>query len=79
MLLPKQRWIAPFIILWSWGNLTFRNAVAPARLRAVAMAKSSRISGAYRDAQSKLSQHAERSKPISHPQLLVDHALKSNL
>ena len=58
--IPEQRWLSLFVIAWSWGNLTFRNYFAPAMMRATLMAKSSRVSGMYRDAQSKLAQHAER-------------------
>ena len=58
--MPDQRWLLPFIFLWSYGNLTFRNWFAPAMMRATLLAEGSKISGAYRDAQSKLSQHAEQ-------------------
>jgi putative ATP-binding cassette transporter len=58
-LMPDQRWLVPFVFAWSYGNLTFRNWFAPAMMRATLMAKGSRISGAYRDAQGRLSQHAE--------------------
>ena len=58
-LMPDQRWLVPFVFVWSYSNLYFRNWFAPAMMRATLMAKASRISGAYRDAQGRLSQHAE--------------------
>ena len=58
-LLPEQRWLIPFIICWSWGNLAFRNFFSPALERGLLMAKQSRISGAFRDAHSRLAQHGE--------------------
>jgi putative ATP-binding cassette transporter len=57
--IPDQRWLVPFVFVWSYGNLTFRNWFAPAMMRATLMAQSSSISGAYRDAQGRLLQHAE--------------------
>jgi ABC-type uncharacterized transport system fused permease/ATPase subunit len=59
MLLPEQRWLIPLIIGWSWTNLAIRNWAAPALERGMLMAKSNRISGTFRDAHSKLAQHAE--------------------
>ena len=57
--IPDQRWLVPFVFMWSYGNLAFRNWFAPAMLRATLLAQSSSISGAYRDAQGRLLQHAE--------------------
>ena len=57
--MPGQRWLVPFIFAWSYGNLLFRNWFSPAMWRSNLMAKGSKISGAYRDAQNKLLQHAE--------------------
>ena len=57
--LPAQRWVVPFIIVWSYSTMAFRNYFAPAMRNATIMAKSSRISGAYRDSHSRLSRYAE--------------------
>lgn len=57
--IPGQRWLVPFVFAWSYGNLAFRNWFVPAMMRATLMARSSSISGAYRDAQGRLSHHSE--------------------
>lgn len=59
LLLPNERWLVPLIVAWSWTNLAIRNFLAPALERGMLTAKISRVSGAFRDAHSKLARHAE--------------------
>lgn len=58
-LLPQQRYIIPIVVTWSFLNLRIRELASPALHRGMLMAKSSRVNGAFRDAHSKLAQHAE--------------------
>ena len=32
--IPDQRWLVPFVVAWSYGNLAFRNWFSPAMMRA---------------------------------------------
>ncbi len=57
--MPGRSYYVPLIAMYSWVMLLGRNYLTPALLRGMLMAKQSRISGAWRDAHSKLATHAE--------------------
>ena len=57
--MPGRAYYVPLIVVYSWVMLLGRNYLTPALLRGMMMAKQSRISGAWRDAHSKLATHAE--------------------
>ena len=57
--MPGRAYYVPLIVVYSWVMLLGRNYLTPALLRGMLMAKQSRISGAWRDAHSKLATHAE--------------------